>query len=376
MAELVRTASLTGYFSVMQSLGVDPRPLLREVGLSADLLVDPEQFISARALRQLFERSAQVTGCITLGLRMAEKRTISDLGVSSLVIAHQPTLGYVLEALNESLGRINANLVLQMTQFGQEVVLRQEFSLNGPEPTRQASDLGLGVLARLCFSILGDNWSPLSVCFSHEAPPASEMAIFGRLFRCRPVFDCEFNGLVLNGRDLDMPNLRADQALARHARGLIDATSTPGPRTTERDVEQMIMQFLSSGRATIQHCAASMGLTVRTLQRTLDAEGTTFSDLLHRVRKGFSAQYLANPRMRVTHIAEMLGYASTGAFTRWHTQTFGLSPQQWRGRHMPKRGGRKSTSAEDSAVDGGLSDAQSPDPAMAAANDGPLPGSG
>ncbi|WP_150292813.1 AraC family transcriptional regulator [Sphingobium estronivorans] len=344
MTEFVRTASLTGYDSAMRSLGVDPGPLLREAGLSAELLAHPEQPISTRALRHLLEQSADLTGCITLGLRMAEERAISDLGVASLVIAHQPTLGDVLNALQESIGRINSNLVLQMRRIGQEVVLRQEFSLNGPEPTRQSTDLGLGVLARLCFSIVGDGWSPLSVCFSHEAPPAPQMPIVGRLFRCDPQFDCEFNGLIIAARDLDRPNLRADQALARHAHGLMEI-ALPHQRTIAQDVEQMILLSLSSGRATVQRCAASMGLAVRTLQRMLDVEGTSFSDLLHRTRMRFSMQYLINPRMRVTEVADLLGYASTGAFTRWHAQTFGMSPQQWRAQHIGKPGDAQRSTA-------------------------------
>lgn len=339
MTELVRVAALTGYFPVMRSLGVDPRPLLREAGLSPELLAIPEQLISARAAFRLLERSAEATGCITLGLRMAEERSTANLGVTSLVIAHQPTLGDVLQALREYRNRINSTLLLQIEHVDGEVVLREDFALSTPEPARQSSDLALGVIARLCASVLGDNWAPLSICFAHETPPASEMGIFARLFRCRPQFDCEFNGLVMHADDLCRPNLRADLDLALHARDLIETVMAPAMRTTAQDVEQLIMLFLPSGRATIQHCAASMGLTVRTLQRMLDADGTSFSDLLSRARMQLSAQYLANPRTRVTDVAEMLGYASIGAFTRWHVQTFGVSPKQWRAQNGAKRVG-------------------------------------
>ena len=37
-----------------------------------------------------------------------------------------------------------------------------------------------------------------------------DMAIFTRLFRCRPQFDSELNGIVLPTADLDLPNPRAD----------------------------------------------------------------------------------------------------------------------------------------------------------------------
>jgi AraC-like DNA-binding protein len=87
---------------------------------------------------------------------------------------------------------------------------------------------------------------------------------------------------------------------------------------------------MPSGRASIQGCAAALGMTVRTLQRALDAEGTSFSTLLHSARMNLAVQYLANPRMRITDVAELLGYSSIGAFTRWHGATFGESPRKAR----------------------------------------------
>ncbi|GAO53479.1 hypothetical protein NMD1_00485 [Novosphingobium sp. MD-1] len=43
-----------------------------------------------------------------------------------------------------------------------------------------------------------------------------------------------------------------------------------------------------------------------------------------------AVQYLANPRMRITEVADLLGYSSIGAFTRWHGATFGSSPRKAR----------------------------------------------
>lgn len=335
MAELVRVAALTGYFETMASFGVDPRPLLREQALSADRLANPEQLIPARAAIRLLERSAEETGCITFGLRMAEGRALANLGATSLLIAHQPTLRLALAALTEFRTRINSTLVLHFEEHNGEAILREDFSLRRPEPSRQASNLALGVLARLCGGVLGDHWVPRTVCFSHQPPPPQEMIHFSRVFRCRPEFDCEFNGLVVLSSDLDRPSQTADIQLAFHARQLLEAVMSPTERTSKQDVEQLIKLLLPSRRATVQTCAASLGMTVRTLQRVLDAEGTSFSALLGQARMQLATQYLANPRMRITDVAEMLGYSSIGAFTRWHSQVFGKAPREARRRVEP-----------------------------------------
>jgi AraC-like DNA-binding protein len=330
MAELMRVAALTGYFQTMAEFGVDPRPLLRRVGLSHQQLADPEQLISARAAIRLLEFSAAETGCITLGLRMAEGRSVAHFGATSLLIAHQPTLRMALDAIREFRNRINSTLVLDVTEHEGEVIVREELTLSSPEPSRQASNLAIGTIARLCAGMLGDGWAPLGVCFAHDAPPAAELPIFRRLFRCRPEFGSPINGLVLDPADLDRVNPRADGGMAQHARQLIETTMSRAARTAAQDVEHFIMLSLSSGRASIQNCADSMGMTVRSLQRMLDAEETSFSDLLNRVRMQLAAQYLSNPRVRITDVADILGYGSIGAFTRWHVQTVGQSPREWR----------------------------------------------
>lgn len=327
MTELVRVAALTGYFETMSGLGCDPRPLLKEQGLSADLLVNPEQLIPAGAATRLLERSAAVTGCMTLGLRMAEGRALANLGASSLLIAHQPTLRQALVALQEFRARINSTLVLHLEELGDDTILREDLALRRPEPTRQSSNLALGVLMRLCTEVLGEGWAPRMVYLSHQKPEPPELKVFTRIFRCPLQFDNEFNGLVLRQTDLDRPSQRADNQLARHARQLLDKVMSPTDRTAKQDVDQLIRLLMPAGRASIQNCAASMGVTVRTLQRMLDSEATSFSVLLNEARMQLATQYLANPRMRITDIAEILGYGSIGAFSRWHRRTFGQPPR-------------------------------------------------
>lgn len=330
MTELIRAAVLTGYFATMESLRADPLPLLREVGLSEKLLSNPEQTISRRAATQLMERAVEVTGCATFGLRMAESRGLANLGATSLLIAHAANLRDALAALNRYRDRINSKLVIQIIDIGDGVLIRQDFAAGETEKSRQSYDLALGVLMRLCTEVLGESWRPIMVCFTHEPPPPAELPIYRRLFRCGAEFDSEFNGLVLDPADIDRPSRRADSALADHARKLIESAISPERQSLVQQVEQSILLLMPSGHATIQTCCSLLGMSVRTLQRTLDAEGTSFSEMVNRARTQLSGQYLANPRNRITDVAEMLGYGSISAFSRWHVQTFGITPKERR----------------------------------------------
>ena len=59
---------------------------------------------------------------------------------------------------------------------------------------RQANELAIGVMFRLCAALLGAHWQPYSVNFTHQPP--DNLQLHRRLFGCNLEFGSEFNGIV------------------------------------------------------------------------------------------------------------------------------------------------------------------------------------
>ena len=93
--------------------------------------------------------------------------------------------------------------------------------------------------------------------------------------------------------------------------------------------------LMPAGRASIASVADSLGITVRTLQRRLEDDGTQFSDLLDRVRVREVSRYLGQRRLRLTDVADALGYSSLSAFSNWYRGRFGESPRDARKHEKP-----------------------------------------
>jgi AraC-like DNA-binding protein len=113
---------------------------------------------------------------------------------------------------------------------------------------------------------------------------------------------------------------------------LVNAIIDPGERSLVQEVEQAIQLLMPAGRASIASVADSLGMTVRTLQRRLDEVDASFTDLLDRVRVREVNRYMAQRRLRLTDIADALGYASLSAFSNWYSRRFGESPRSFRAR--------------------------------------------
>jgi len=331
MPALVRAASLTNYLEVSRHVGLNPTPLLAQVGLSAALLADPNRRIPAANVITLLEESARVSGCETFGLRMAESRQLSDFGEISLLLSHQRNLRDALQVIVQYRHLLNDALAIHVEEAGKTVIIREEVINERAPCSRQATELAIGVMLRLCAALLGGQWHPISANFTHAAP--ADLAIHRRIFGCTLVFGSEFNGIVCPAADLDCASPQANEAMARLARRYLDTLPAGGTPSLELELRKTIYLLLPMGRATLEQVAQTQGMNVRTLQRRLEEDGLTFKDMINTVRRDLVMRYLENPSYSLGRIADMLGYSMPSSFTRWFIAQFGMPPAIWRAQH-------------------------------------------
>jgi AraC-like DNA-binding protein len=177
-------------------------------------------------------------------------------------------------------------------------------------------------------ALLGDRWQPESVHLIHSAPP--DLSVHRRLFGPNLRFDSDFNGIVCAVADLDRPNPAADPVMAAYALQFLETLPKSEPGSTTLDTRKAIYLLLPTGKASIEQVARNLGLHLRTLQRQLEAENVSFSDLLNDVRRDLAIRYLPNKQYSLLQIAEILGYSQLSSFTRWFSLEFGMSPSRWR----------------------------------------------
>ena len=332
MVAFVRSASLSGYAAVAQRVGLDPGTMIRAAGLNPAFLSDPDLRIPTRAVVSLLETSARQSDCDTFGLQMAETWRMSDFGAISLLLAHERTLRDALEATIRYRHLLNDSLSISVEDAGAVVIVRDELVAEGTARSRQAIELALGVIFRLFRALLGPQWKPIGVRFTHAAP--RDLSVHRRLFGASLEFNREFNGIVCAAADLDRPNPSADPAMASYARSFIESLSPGAASPIAREVRKAIQVLLPRRRATVEQIAHGLGMTPRTLQRQLEEAGESFSGLLNAVRLELVPRYLENRAYSLTQVAELLGYTYPSSFTRWFAGEFGISPARWRADHV------------------------------------------
>jgi AraC-like DNA-binding protein len=324
----VRTATLDGYLGLARSVGVDPARILADAGIAVTDLTVPDKWVPASAVARVLERSASASGLEDFGLRLAGLRRLATLGPLSVVLSQEPDLRSALTLLCRYEHSYNEALRMRLAEDGDLATMRLWFEFGEPAPTRQATELATAALLGIVRELLGRQWEPLSLCFTHRAPASldAHRAAFGP----RLQFGHEFTGLVFYAAELDAANTASDPLLRPYADQLRQALGAPPAATVTGQVTQLVEMLLPVSRCSTHHVARSLGVTQRTLHRQLAAEGQSFSSITHGTREMLAERYLSADRYSLTDVSQLLGFTAPSAFSRWFSQRFGVSPSQWK----------------------------------------------
>lgn len=95
-------------------------------------------------------------------------------------------------------------------------------------------------------------------------------------------------------------------------------------------VKSVVGTLRMAGALAIEKTASDLGISSRTLQRRLQREGVSYSEVVEKSRLEVSCIMLADPSMRVYEIATSMGFADPSSFSRAFRRWTGVSPMEYR----------------------------------------------
>ncbi len=167
--------------------------------------------------------------------------------------------------------------------------------------------------------------NPLSVHVTLELPePEVYQAFFGASLE-----PGEFNGLTFSAEDATKPFLTVNEAMWSMFEPELNKRLkdlTPEAPFRER-VRACLIEILASGQTSMEDVASRLAVSNRTLQRRLQAEGTSFQQVLDDLREELARHYLTTSDYSGGQIAFLLGYEEPNSFYRAFRAWTGQTPE-------------------------------------------------
>ena len=316
--------------SGLRLLGHDPAPLLAAVGVEASALDDPDARVPMSAGSGLLAQAAAATGDDNIGLHLAEHADLRTVDVHFYAMAASATLRAAYERLSRYQRLIHESSRIDLVPTDNAITLRHVLP-GGLAARRQTAEFLIAAWVRTGRLVTDSDWSPLKIRFAHPAP--SDRREHERFFHAPLHFTTGENALSVAKSTLALQCVGADPALAsffdRYAGEHIGVEASAAPRIQDRVREALKVQ-LGDGEPSAVGVAARLKMSVRTLNRTLAGEGTSYRELLDQLRHELASGHLADPHTSIGEVAFLLGFSELSAFYRAFKRWTGRTPAEFR----------------------------------------------
>ncbi|MEA5258876.1 AraC family transcriptional regulator [Arcicella aquatica] len=315
-----------------QQRGAEYNVLCEKVGLTADMLQDPDARLPIRKVQELWKEAVEMTGDEHLALHIGESINTVAVGILAYVMMHCPTLGKALEKLcqyqdivcdgSKTEFYIKDDLAyVTLTQLSEDMLYPQ-----------YAFESELSIYNEAVKGMLGRALPLHAVHFNYPAysPHLSE---YQRIFKTEQVlFESDITGIVFDKKYLDYPILNANPNLFplfdKHAQSIL--SSLKQDNSIKEKVKKEILDGLKGEEPSLFNISRNLGIGLRSLQMKLKEEGVTFQQLLDDIRKNLAVQHLQETHLSTTDIAYLLGYSEPSVFFRSFKKWTGYTPNVYR----------------------------------------------
>lgn len=308
---------------------IDPVELLQAVGFERDAFADPNARHPVTDIARLWRRAAERVGDPAFGLRVAEYVRYTSAHALGYAVFASATLRDALERMVRFQAIVTDACQLALHSEGEQACLSALIAPGYQLGADEQIDAGASCVLRACRLLVGRDFPLRQVTLSRTPP--TDVAPYERFFGV-PVRFARENKFVFDASCLDSPLKSSNSELARVNDAAAQEYLT---RLSERVAERArraIRARLRKHDLSPARVARDLGTSVRSLQRALLTEGTTYEDLLTDVRKALACELLDGKRLQISEIAFELGYARASTFHRAFKRWLGYSPSEYQTR--------------------------------------------
>ncbi len=324
------TALVPALLRHVSARGGDPAILAARFELPDDAAEQDEVKVAPSVINDMLEAAAELLGEPFLALRLPAELPLRGYGLAELAARASSTLRDSLAQTARYAPLVHPQLAFELVESADEASWHQRTPAHVRGIGRHAHEYGLAHVLTHARAATGAQVTPLRVWFAHARPRA-----LAPLYRFLGTQELTFgevdSGFAFPRALLDAPLHTSDPRLLATATGLADAALRANPSSHELAprVAAHLREHLPDD-ASADRVARALHMSARTLQRRLEAESTSFTEVLDGTREELSRALLLDDSLSLGEIGYRVGFADLASFSRAFRRWTGMPPGQFR----------------------------------------------
>lgn len=199
-----------------------------------------------------------------------------------------------------------------------------------PELRKFLMELQFSISITHIQEIAGRPCRPLKACFSYPEPPYID--IYEKYLDCPCLFNQPQCKLFYDSAILEWKPPKAHRITTALLQEVCDRLIQE--HKTSAGISGEVYKILMNQTGnfpSMEAIASKLNITSRTLRRHLEAEDTSFQNIMDDIRRSLAMEYLKTTRMSVNDIGMLLGYHDAANFRRALKRWTGKAPRELRG---------------------------------------------
>lgn len=307
--------------------GLSEAALLRGSGISPAQLGDPNVEIDAAQELKVIASFLRLSGAPPgIGISVGSRFRFSTYGLWGYGLVSSAS---ALDALQLALRYLPLTYLFTQLQFRREAalaVLQFEEPDFTPELRRFVVERDMSAAASLMRELVGEDFALQRFQLRLGRPPAAAAPV--RLFGATLLHGARSNQLAFETALLERRLPDANPITAAMCEQL--CAELVRRRSLQTSTTAAVRQYLEAPGMKLPdlaQMARHLNTSERSLKRRLQAEGSSFRQLLEQRRRALARELLRERRLSLAAIAERLGYADLSSFSQAHKRWHGVSPR-------------------------------------------------
>jgi AraC-like DNA-binding protein len=323
------TSHIRALLKTLEDAGLNTADVCRDSGIKAVILEDVNARIPRSQLLCLWRQTTRRLPDPHLGIHLGERARPRAANVVTYLAMSSHTLREALERFIRYQRILDEGSCVQLTDEGAQTFIRMQFGSRELPATRDEIEYWSVLLLKYGRWIADFDLPLREVRFSHPAP--EDTSEHDRIFGCRLCFDAAESGLLIDSAELDRPSLHANPEVARtHERFADDCLARLDDCSVKRRLRELLATVLERGPLDLQTAATALHIGVRTLQRRLRDEGTSYRQVVDELRRDIALSRLAKTDAPIEEITYLTGFSELSPFYRAFRRWTGKTPVEYR----------------------------------------------